>query len=82
MPLKYCSTGNQQKTKKMKIKAAELSTIILSILFVKSRAYEVEFDEDHNGYIVYCPCMGKKFVKFFVIDFTLIIFIKINRSLR
>lgn len=59
----------------MKTKEMKLSTIILSLLLVKLKANEAEFDEDPNGYIVYCPCMGE-FDQFLGIDFTLIIFIK------
>lgn len=64
----------------MKTRFSELSTIILSFLLVKSNADKDNLDADPNGYIVYCPCMGK--LKKLLIDFRLIKFIKINRSLR
>lgn len=36
-----------------------LSTLLLSLFLVKSKSNEVHLSEDPNGYIVYCPCMGK-----------------------
>lgn len=47
----------------------KLSTIVLSLFFVKSTANEVELDVDPNGYVAYCPCMGK-FLKTYFIDLT------------
>lgn len=65
----------------MNFKYIRLSTLLLSLFLVKSKSDKVQLDVDSNGYIVYCPCMGKIIKSSFGIDFTLIIFIKINRSL-
>lgn len=40
----------------MKLIFIQLSTIIISLSLAKINAYTAV---DPNGYIVYCPCMGK-----------------------
>ena len=60
----YYKKQNQQEPEKKsckqrsKIMFSEISTIVLSLLLVKSYANESSSSEDINGYIVYCPCMG------------------------
>lgn len=55
----------------MKFRDYKLSTIVLSLLLVHLKAESVKEVErvDPQGYVVYCPCMGKLNFHRFLIKF-------------